>query len=142
MRKQVDHSQLQAEDQRTYRTDNANRMLSTCHCQCSKSRDEDRRRTVHSGDVLPIASTRLPHNRQHRKKSHQSREKASWIFITIYALIFASLAIGILLTQNYVLLPVLSIMAEGLVVALYSSVGVHPPNTVKSLMSHRHTRKD
>jgi hypothetical protein len=142
MRKQVDHSQLQAEDQRTHRTDNANHMLSTCHCQCSQSQDEDQRRTVHIGDVLPAASTRLPHNRRHHKKSHQSRQKASWIFITIYAFIFATLAIGILLTQNYVLLPVLSIMAEGLVVALYSSVGIHLPNAVKSLMSHRHTHKD
>lgn len=79
-------------------------------------------------------------------KSHSDIEAPQrglqYTFMTLYAVAFMTLLISILLTQNYILLPVIKLMAEGFVVALYEVIGVRLPRTVKKLLDRNNQEDD
>jgi hypothetical protein len=93
---QKDQSQSNGADHNSRSTNRENHKLQKPSCQCSNS----------------------------SKKRHISHDMQKLMFVITYSLIFATLAMAMLITQNYILLPVISTMATGLVGALYHVIGV------------------
>lgn len=99
MLKQEDQGQSNVADHNTYSINRQNHEPQKPPCQRSKSYKKDRVR--HKEQTL--------------------------VFLIIYSLTFTALVTVTLITQNYFLLPVINIMAMGLVSALYHTIGVRLP---------------
>lgn len=99
MHTKKDQSQSNGTDHNTRGTNRENHKSQKTSCQCSKR----------------------------GKKSHNRHGVQQLVCFIIYSLIFVALAMATLITQNYTLLSVISMMAMGLVSSLYHVIGAPPP---------------
>lgn len=74
-----------------------------------------------------------------RSKSHKKgcirHDKQTLAFLIIYSVTFAALVMATLITQNYFLMPVINVMAMGLVSALYHAIGAPLPKNLGNLIN-------